>query len=373
MNNVITASRINTFSTCARKHFWRYEVGWTKESIGTALKIGSAWARAMEARWLGANFAQALEAALPEGVDIDGQSAETVAGLLAGYYFHYGTKENCGKIHPEVRFGPTPIPGTDFVADGVMDGLGELKDSRLAIVESKTTRESVDANSDFWNRLKFNVQILQYAVEAPNIGWQVDVAYYDVTRKPAMRPKMIDDLDAEGNKIVIDDSTGQRAYVEKGPKGAKRKELRKSGGEGFTVQKHLETPAEFGERLYEDTLERPEFYFARKEIPLTWDIKQSFIKHRLAIVRMIEHCRENEIPDGHQSDQNFDRDPEAWPRNVSDDNCFFCNFKSFCLDNIHPDPNHPPAGFSIKPFNPELEREEQQNYDAATQDSDSAA
>jgi hypothetical protein len=294
MNNVVTASRINTLSSCARKHFWRYEIGWTRDYISTALRIGSAWARAMEARWLGASFSEALEAALPPGVEIDKLSAETVAGLLCGYYLHYGKTENCGKIYPEVHFGPNPIKGTDFVADGVMDGLGVLKDHRLTIVESKTTRDSIDAGSDFWNRLKFNVQILQYAVEAPNIGWDIDVAYYDVTRKPSMRPKMIDDLDREGNKIVIDDATGERAYVEKGKKGEKRKEPRKSGGEGFTVQQHLETPAEFGERIWKDTTKRPEFYFARREIPLTQDIKQSFIKHRLAIVRMIEHFRSNE-------------------------------------------------------------------------------
>ena len=46
---------------CSRKHYFRYEMGLTRDSIGLALRVGSAWSRAMESRWKGETYLKALK------------------------------------------------------------------------------------------------------------------------------------------------------------------------------------------------------------------------------------------------------------------------------------------------------------------------
>src|SRR3990167_7619263 len=106
MNNVLTVSRMTSFISCPRKHFWGYEVGLRRVYVSPALRIGSAWARGMEARWLGKDYDFALADAVPEGIDLSAYETNTVAAMLAGYYDHYGDHEDVGSLHPEVQFGP---------------------------------------------------------------------------------------------------------------------------------------------------------------------------------------------------------------------------------------------------------------------------
>lgn len=366
MNNVLTASRMNSLAACARRHFWQYEVGLRKDEVGLALRFGSAWARAEEKRWLGGSYDEALAFAIPEGVELDHYECATVAALLAGYYDHYGQAETCGKMYPEVKF-KSKIPGTDFTAEGVMDSLGMLKDGRQCLIETKTTRDNIDRESDYWIRLRFNVQVLQYLVEAPNLKnpWHPEVAYYDVVRKPQIKPKEVTDLDVDGLKICLD-SKGERVYIEKGKKGEKRQEPKQSADtkQGQRLQSHLETPDEFSDRLWKDTQARPDFYFCRYEIPVMDDQLEEFRRHRLGMIRLIEHYRS-------QESVTPVRDHRPWMRNVAADNCKFCQYKSFCLQNVTPDLSRLPAGFSIKPINPELDKETDDN--AEPEDATTAA
>jgi len=309
MNNIITASRQNSLLHCARAHFWAYEIGLQKETTSIALHFGSAWHRAMEYRWLGKSYDDALAYAIPEGIELDQMTCSTIAALLAGYYDHYGTRERVGKLNPEEEF-EHPIEGTNFTARGKIDGLGTLKRGGSVIVESKTTGDSITPDSDYWLRLRFNIQLYQYYDAALNKGWDIREVIYDVTRKPSIRPKAIG-----------------------------KKEL-----------KHKETPDEFCDRLYQDTLVRPEFYFCRKEVPILESDFQQFKNQRVALCRMIEDFRAHENCEPYLGQ----RDQEAWPRNVSTNTCNFCAYKSFCLQNIQPDLDHLPEGFSIGKFNPEL-------------------
>lgn len=344
MNNIITASRLNSLISCPRKHFWSYEIGLRKkEKPSLALRFGTAWAKAMDARWSGATYDEALAIAIPEGIDLDAYACATIAGLLAGYYDYYGKREKAGKIHPEVQFD-SEIEGTDFRSQGKMDGLGSLKDGRSVLVEAKTTGSPIDPGSDYWLRLRFNIQVLHYVSEARKLGWELAEAFYDVTRKPQIEPKQVCDLDKDGLKIVLD-KNGRRVF-------GKNDKPRQSGDEeqGWTVKTHIETPDEFGDRLWKDIGERPEFYFKRHEIPIIDQEVEDFERQRFEMVNMITHFRSQEwgkLTKG--------RDPQAWPRNVSVDTCNWCDYKNFCLQNISVDLNRPPQGFSIQPFNQELE------------------
>lgn len=346
MNNILTASRMSRLLGCPRAHFWQYEIGLTSESAGLALRVGSAWARAMEARWNGASYEEALAVAIPEGVDLDAYACATVSGLLAGYYEYYGAIEDAAKIYPEVQFR-SEIEGTQFTAEGKLDGIGYDTENLSLIVESKTTGSSLDPDSDYWKRLAFNMQVWQYVTEARKLGWDVRRAIYDVTRKPSIRPKWIDDLDAGGRKIVVDQN-GIRILLKAGKdKGKPRQTADKSLG--HTLKRHIESPDEFCERLYRDTLENPSFYFCRREVPVIDDQLERFIEHRQVVASMIEFYRDLECKG------EGERDEVPWIRNVGD-SCKFCQFQSFCLSNHSIDINHPPQGFAIKPFNPELDR-----------------
>ena len=381
MNNVITASRMAGLISCPRKHFWTYEVGLQKDTTGHALRFGSAWHRGMEARWNGLDYESALAIAVPEGIELDNYSCSTLSAMLAGYYDTYGETETVGKLHPEIEFEFELVD--DFIARGKIDGLGSLKDNRSVLVESKTTSDSVHPASEYWMRLRFNVQVFQYVDAARRLGWDIAEVVYDVARKPMIKPSKTYDLDAKGKKIVLDKS-GNRVFatkkvevtIGKGKKARKEKQEvadeskpRQSSDEklGQTIKSHIETPDEFSTRLWEDTRSRPDFYFARREVPIIDGDLEMFNNQRIAMVRLIQHFRSQES-NGLMLNEPWGRDPEAWPRNISDSTCTYCPFKSFCLQNTNIDINQPPEGFSIKSFNPELTA-----YDTTTESTNETA
>jgi len=367
MNNIITASRMNSLMNCPRSHFWAYEVGLTKEDSAHALRFGSAWHRAMEARWNGWTYDEALAFAIPEGIDLDEFSCATLAGLLAGYYDYYGQRENVGKSEPEQQFD-FEIEGTHFTMQGKIDNIGLLKNKTHALVESKTTSDQLTPDSNYWLRLAFNLQVFQYFDAAAKLGYEITQVYYDVCRKPSIRPlKSVNELDSEGRKIVVN-KLGERVFKkkrikEKVGKGKKAKEeirevedlekpIQSANKEnGWELKQAPETPDQFSERLWRDTIARPDFYFARREIPILEDELRQFYVQRLSLIKLIQHYRSQETTDINLGV----RDAEAWPRHVSTNTCDFCRYKSFCLSNLTIDIDNPPQGFAVKPFNPELE------------------
>lgn len=341
-NNVLTASRMGTLLRCPRAHYWQYEIGLRKDTTGKALRFGSAWHRAMEARWKGSNYEEALALAIPEGVDLDAYACATLAGLLAGYYNFYGDAETFGRLNPEIQFKMSIVGSKTFTAEGKIDGLGSMTDGRSGLIESKTTGDSIAPASNFWMRLRFNAQVYQYLLAAKANGWDISEVLYDVTRKPCIKPKAVYDRDADGKKIVLD--VDNKRVFKKGGK------PRETGDEeqGWKVKEHVETPEEYGKRLAADCHARPEFYFVRKEVAIFADDLETFKIQRLALGRMILMFRDFQYSVKIHAD--------AWPRAVSEQNCKFCAYQSFCLLNVEVDPNSPPEGFSVKPFNPELEQ-----------------
>jgi len=344
MNNLLTSSRLSALLSCPRKHYWRYEVALQSDSDSLALRFGSAWHAAMEARWRGAGFEAALAAAIPEAVDLDEQAVATLSGLLAGYFRRYQDEQFIAQVHPEVEFHQSLSGSRTFDVAGKMDGLCVLHDGRLALKEDKTTSDSLAPDSDYWLRLRFNGQLMQYVLASRELGWDVATIIYDVVRKPAIEPRQIPLLDPSGKKVVHD-AGGQRVFKANG-------EPRESGDKekGYALQSRIETPEEFSQRLFADTQARPEFYFARREVPILESDLEEFTEQRLTLSRMILHCR--------NSQKRFDRPERAWPRNVSELSCRSCSYNSFCMQNLSVDLNNPPAGFKVGNFNPELSNDQ---------------
>lgn len=339
-NNTLTASRMNTAMRCLRQHYWRYEIGLQRDETPLALQIGSAWARAMEARFKGQPMLNALDAALPDTA-LDPYTATTIGILLEAYYDYWPTTDTIN-MTPETQFKEELQVGEElFLVEGKMDALGSVSGQPM-LVECKTTGESVLPDSGYWLRLAFNLQILQYASAAWTLGYDISAAFYDVVHKPGIKPKQVPDLDKQGLKVVLD-SAGNRVFKKDGSP-------RESGDteKGFVVKSHLETPQEYGARLLADIRSRPDFYFARKEIPIMESDIEAFRLQRMAIAKLILSLRESE--------QGLSDPSNAWPRHCDKMICGGCQFASFCLQNISVDPVNPPQGFTVKPFNPELEK-----------------
>ena len=174
-----------------------------------------------------------------------------------------------------------------------------LKDGRLCLVEHKTCGEDISPTASYWDRLRFNPQVYQYVLAARALGWDVGLVLYDVARKPSIRQKQSESVEA------------------------------------------------FGERLAADAQSRPEFYFARREVPVLDQDIAEFEVQRLVLARSILSCR---------AEARRARRPEhGWPRNVNPMTCRFCEYEGFCMQNVCVDPARPPAGFAVGAKHPELE------------------
>jgi hypothetical protein len=217
--------------------------------------------------------------------------------MLAGYYTRHAT-DPVKTVHPETEFRMGLAGSRTFDAAGKIDGLAVLHDGRLALVEHKTAGCDIAPDSDYWLRLRGNMQILQSVTAARALGWDVCMVIYDVARKPAIRPKQ---------------------------------------NEAFE---------QYGDRLAADTMARPDFYFARREVPILEDDLREFEVQRLALARQILACRGEA--------RRAQRPEHGWPRNVGEWTCKTCDYANFCLQNTAVDPAQPPAGFHVGDVHSEL-------------------
>jgi hypothetical protein len=336
---LLTASRMAALMACPRKHYWRYERKLRAVRDSAPLRFGTAWHRALEARFAGSGYEEALRLALETSAEIDPYEAATLQGLLSAYWHHYGHAETgVTGVQPEIGFDSS-IEGTrKFAAAGKIDGVGFTPDGRLVLVEHKTVGEDISDTSDYWQRLLRNDQVCQYVLGASALyGREIDSIVYDVARKPVTKPaENVPFVDEKGLKIVLD-ANGDRVFKKNGePKQTADKE------KGEYVYGAKETPEAYAQRICDDACARPEFYFARKEVAVTHDALEEFKANRLELVRLIQHYRRRKY----------------WPLAHGAMTCRFCEFAGFCLMGHAPAEGEPaPDGFEyVDDPNTELAR-----------------
>lgn len=309
-DNLLTHSRMSCAKTCLKKHYLRYELGLDRDRQSEPLRIGSAIHVGLDAR----AKSNAIEAAIllaTMGYDLIPAWAEPeewavereiVARLIAGYYWRW-EQDEVEIVASEIGFRiPVINPDTlarsrTWEAAGVIDKIVRLPDGRLAIQEHKTVSEDLSEGSDYWLRLRLDQQISLYVLAARTLGYDVQTVLYDVIRKPSIRPKLV--------------------------KGTR------------------ETPEQFGDRLIEDIGTRPDFYFARKEIPRLESDLEEFRAELWQQGRLLRECQLS----------------GRWYRNTNQ--ClhpFRCPFADLCFSGVSVDPNNPPDGFvRVTNLHPELE------------------
>lgn len=335
MKLILTASSMACALRCPRRYWYDNILGLKEANPSEALRIGTAVHNGGEARAKGQDFEAQYAAALTGGT-LDEWTAAKVFGILGAYDRTYGETEDrdYDAMEPEQEF-TDPIDGSrTFEQRGKVDGLALLKDGRRVVWERKTTSDDVGETSDYWNRLKFNIQLLAYAGWVERATGELPVCVYDVIRKPALKPLAnVAELDEAGLPIVLA-ADGSRCIKRDGtPKKTA------DAAKGERLAGHPETPDEYGARILDAMGGDPSRYFARREVEITPDMLAEFRRERLGVCRMLLHfaaeARKSERPE------------YAYPRACNPDNCRGCAFAGVCLNRIPVDAATPPDGFRV--------------------------
>lgn len=358
----LSATAIAAFKSCPKRYYFRYVKGLTTAEDKATFRYGTAWHRVLEilslepgsvcpecakhsknpeCRICGgtdtvrenlmdvASWVLSDMYAEKEGLDPERMELEQVQILYAAtMYKHLYSGTELTVIDRERKFS-LPLIGNGgralphVVVDGVIDKTVEMVDNRRLIMEHKTTSKSIDSGSDYWDHLALDTQISLYVWAACQLNPEFEIrgVYYDVFHKPGIKPSALTQKDS------LDFSTsgeycGQKFEVEVSENGEVKvngtlAQVTPGKKEGtFAIR---ETAEMYGARLMQDIAERPEFYFARREIARTdADIDQFDRQLRNIYVAI----------------RNMERD-ESWFCNESQCQATFkCEFCPLCFNNI---------------------------------------
>jgi len=345
----ITNSRATAFKTCRRRHWYSYEMALRPEVDAKALRMGTAFHYALDALKQNGSEDQARAdinlsyANCPDYVDQLAWDYElyTILSLFNGYVWRWPAPWKSAaseqSFYLPIRNPQTSSRSLIFQLGGKIDGIVELEDGRLAVLEHKTTSEDLAPDSDYWRRLQIDQQISIYVLAARELGYDVSTVLYDVIRKPTIKPTAVPVLDAEGLKIVLAPD-GSRVSVHNG-----RPRQTADKARGFVLQTREMSAVEWGEKLVADIGERPEFYYARMEIArLDSEIEEV----RQELWDLQKSLRDAQLHMRHY-------------RTVSRDTCPFCPYWRICSAKIDLDPSAPPEGFHyVSDLHEELQPQE---------------
>lgn len=313
--DTLTHSRRQKFKFCPRAHQFAYEMKLRAQRISSALSEGSAFHVGLETYDLtpgthqekmaaGRKAIATIYADPPTWCKSDDDMYLWVCSrikisTLFGLHCEYWINDQLEVVATELDF-VTPIVNPDtgaksrtFNQAGKIDRIVRLHDGRLAVQEYKTTSMDIAPDSDYWSRLQIDSQISGYMMNARAIGYNVETVLYDVTRKPALRPRRATPIE-------------QRKYKKDGTLYANQNE-------------YDETPEDYGRRIYEAVVAEPDKYFRREEIAR---LDADLIEHQYDVwgdQKAIRHCQTSGI----------------WPRNTG--SCFGfgkCEFFDICTTGL---------------------------------------
>lgn len=327
VSNCISVSSASAFATCPRRFYYSHELRWVPDVEAPALTFGKAWHALLErAAQLQSRDALGLVSTLiADGHDIPDADLAMLMAMACAFLGQPGMDAFLARIaSTEERFC-FALPGTGWKMTGIIDAVT----SDGAVVEYKTTSRDLAAGSDYWTRLRFNLQVLAYS----RLGGCGHLrALYVVARKPLLRPKMVPFLDEAGLKMVTVDATGERALTKAG-------KPKQTAGEGETLQARAETTEEFAGRLLDTIQAAPGDYFATCEMELDPADVDEALQTLATVVREVELIRG--IAAG------MERPERAWRRSCNEFNCANCPYAGPCLFTLANPADGVPAGFSV--------------------------
>jgi hypothetical protein len=334
MTDLLTNSRMSSAKSCLKKHWLEYELGLRPAREKQPLRMGTAVHEGLDLLAQGktpgeaADAVQALYAELPKWAVEPDQvedwlvEGETCATLVYAYAWYWKESLVAEIVATEQAFElPLVNPETgaasrNWAMAGKIDKIARLHDGRLAIIEHKTTGESIDPESDYWKRLRLDQQISLYIIAARKLGHDVATVLYDVIRKPCIRPKKVEKADKAKWPIYYDKDCSHMGDCPE-----------------------RENSEMYGARFLADISDRPEFYFARKEIPRTESDIVEFTQELWQQQKLLSECRRT----------------GCWFRNTNA--CihpYKCDYFQLCCDAIDPTQGVPAGFVKLDNVHPEL-------------------
>jgi len=365
----LSVSTIQDFKACPRRHLYRKEYGLQPIKEKDSTRIGTIWHRCHEilemipqgrcpdcfkqeelqpdcylCQGTGVLPSDLMDAVMrylnvtytkvPENKTHGEWETERIIVLysLSGYRwlfpdYHKRFKPVANEIWFEL---PIINPATDkklskAIEVGKIDGIIQDTETGLYYLKERKSTSWTIEGTKYWDRLKIDPQITSYLRAAriyqilgklEKFGIMRDDsliqgAWYDVWRKPEIRPKK------PVKKDIIQVPDEHIEYYD----------------EQFDVRDFdfdFETPEMFGARLLSDIAERPDFYFAQREIPRTDEQLEKFEQELFKQAQIMRYIKEKEL----------------WTSN--DRACevpFKCDFKDICYAGTELGPDDVPEGF----------------------------
>jgi len=364
----LSASAVAAFKACPRRFQLSYIEGIRQAVDADSLRVGTNWhalhevyriALASEGATRDSAFAAAIEhlnaayRVVPDFKTTDEWALERtiLAASFAGYIWYYTDADPIATLATEISFKlplripgvGMPLPESDVVRLGKIDRLIRWQ-GHIYITDYKSTSKPINSDSTFWSHLNLDTQISMYVTAAQELadageleqygvprGTRIHGGHYDVWKKPKLEPSMLTQKDTaafvesgvyqntqftvtrDGKDILVDGLL------------AERKDGAKEGT--FAIR---ETPDMFGARLLADIYTRPDFYFARREIPRSDAARASFLEQLYSIYQTIKSMRDS----GHWF--NNEQQCEA---------TFRCAYTSICYTHTDVSQGQTPDGF----------------------------
>jgi len=306
MTALLTYSSMSS-TVCFRRYYWQYIRGIVPIKKGEALSIGTIFHDCLEKQAIVPDPGYPMWAQTDDDF-LKHEVMYAIASGMAEAYLKYWEDDIVKYVSREESFEfPIRNPETNgvsrnFRAAGKIDGI-VLHKGRTCVMEHKTVGVDVSATSDYWRKLALDAQISMYIVGSRANGHDTsNTVIYDVARRPGIKPKLI----------------------------------------GKGEDKHRESPEEYKARLLDDYEQRPEYYFARREVTRFPEDLQELEAELWMMQRLLSECKLN----------------GWWPRRTTQ-----CNSQWRCpyLDVCRWDEEGAPDGFEIKTsMHPELTFKEEE-------------
>ncbi len=329
MTQILTHSRLATFRSCPRKAYLRYELGLRRDTDEQPMRVGSAFAAAVEASAKGLD----VEAAIAKG-PLDPYEMAMVAAMFKAHQDHHAASPKIEHVAAELAFRiplvnpATGRPTPTWVVGGVIDRIVRLEDGRLALMEYKTTSRSFLPGDDYWMRLHLDMQLSIYLIAARSMGYDIATILYDVTRRPGSPPQ-------KATPVADRKYTAKETTLKDGTKKA-------AGALYAGMRERDETADEYAARCYSWLMDNSFDAFARIEIARTDSDLEEAAAEVWAQQRALREC---------QVEGRWFRNPDACYQPGM--NCVFLGICASRLDQGSP----APEGFTkVEDIHPEIAR-----------------
>ena len=343
---------------CPYSHYLKYTLGVLPIEDTDAQRMGTNWHKVLEIGDTDKVIAHLNETykTVPLSKTAEEWQTEQVVLLntFLAYKEIYGDDSIFRVIANEVPFKLQLAD--DAIVLGKIDKIARNSSgSKYFIIEHKSTSSSLDSDSSYWSHLTldtqttlypFSTQILQLNNDLAKFGIKPDdplisEVLYDVWHKPKIKPKKLTQADSQkftetgeymGRKFEIKLVPGDAGTIDALEVNNVTTEYEYGKKEGtFAIR---ETPDMYGARLYQDMIERPDHYFARRLIGRTTQQLDGFNTELYGIYEVIKYLSQH--------------DYRCWKNERHCEATYKCSFIPICYNHIQVDVDNLPEGYKLR-------------------------